>query len=327
MRIIAVSLVIISVFCVVKDFSEDVRAAEKKPIKIAVNTWPGNIHVFLAREKEFFRKNNVDVELVHIIEHIDSQELFLNGDVDGIFQCLTDTIIQNAQISSKVVYMIDYSSTGDVIIGNVDTLSDLKGKTVAIEGVNSFSHIFVLNALENAGLSEHEINFKIVPAHHILEALDKSIIDAGHTWEPTKSDAIEKGYNVLGSAGDNLGIISDILVFRSKIIEERPEDILAIVKSLVEAQVYRDANWTESIKIMAKAVNISYEDMESGVLGTRQLDLQGNIKAMKESDDPLSLYVSGRYIVDFYMKRGQLPKVTDLDEIIYPVFVNQLDRE
>ncbi|HDY67377.1 MAG TPA: hypothetical protein ENH85_06285, partial [Candidatus Scalindua sp.] len=241
--------------------------------------------------------------------------------------CLTDTIIQNTQLSSKVVYISDCSYTGDVIIGKVDTLLDLKGKTVAIEGVNTFSHIFVLNALENAGLSEHEINFKVVPAHKLLEALDKGNVDAGHTWEPTKSAAIEKGYSVLGSAKDNPGIISDILVFYSKIIKERPEVVLAIVKSLVEAQVYRDANWTESIKIMAKAVNISYIDMESGVLGTSQLDLQGNIKAMKESDDPLSLYISGRYIVDFYMKRGQLSKVTDLVEIIEPKFVNQLSRE
>jgi hypothetical protein len=62
-------------------------------------------------------------------------------------------------------------------------------------------------------------------------------------------------------------------------------------------------------------------------LGTRQLDLQENIKAMEESDGAISLYVSGEYIVDFYMKRGQLPKATDLNNLIEPKFVNQLNKE
>jgi NitT/TauT family transport system substrate-binding protein len=111
---------------------------EKRPIKIAASTWPGWSHVFLAKEKGLFKKNKVALELIHIHEHIDAQQPFLNGEVDGVFQCLTDTIIQNAEINSKVVYVSDYSSTGDVIIGKVDTLSSLKGKIIGIEGVNTF---------------------------------------------------------------------------------------------------------------------------------------------------------------------------------------------
>jgi hypothetical protein len=78
---------------------------------------------------------------------------------------------------------------------------------------------------------------------------------------------------------------------------------------------------------MAKAVHMTFVDMESGILGTRQLDLQENIKAMKDSDDPLSLYISGKYIVDFYMKRGQLPEISDLNKLIEQKFVNQLNSE
>lgn len=303
------------------------ESISREPIKIAASTWPGWSHVFLAKEKKFFKKNNVDVKLIHIHEHIDAQEPFLNGEVDGVFQCLTDAVIQNAQLSSKVVYVSDYSSSGDVIVGDVDNLSSLKGKTISIEGLNTFSHIFVLKALDNAGLNEYDVQFAIVAAHKVLEALEEERIDAGHTWEPTKSDAIEKGYKILAAAGDNPGIISDLLVFRSEIIEKRPEDIQAIVKSLIEAQEYRDAHWDESIEIMAKAVKMSCEDMESGLQGTNQLDLQGNLDAMKESDVPISLYVSGKFIANFYLDRGQLPFVLDLDEIIEPRFVKNLSKD
>lgn len=323
--LVAVFVLVAAVF-LHKSFTA-IAAEEKKPIKIAASTWPGWSHVFLAKQKRFFEKNNVDVELTHINEHIDAQVPFLNNEVDGVFQCLTDTIIQNTEISSKVVYVSDYSSAGDVIVGKADTLSDLKGKTVGVEGLNTFSYIFVLKALEGAGLDESDVQFKIVPAHKLLVALEEGTIDAGHTWEPTKSDAIEKGYKILAAAGDNPGIISDLLVFHSKIIERRPEDIQAIIKSLAEAQEYRDAHWEESIRIMAEAVEMSYEDMESGLQGTMQLDLQGNVDAMKKTDDPISLYVSYKFITDFYLERGQLPKAPRFDEIMEPRFVNQLNKE
>ena len=318
----AAVLVVVAVLC--KPFLTEAKEQKRPPIKIAVSTWPGWSHVFLAKEKGFFEKNHVDVELRHTNEHIDAQVPFLNGEVDGVFQCLTDTVIQNTQLHSKVVYVSDYSSAGDVIVGDTDTLAALKEKTIGIEGVNTFSHIFVLKALENVGLNETEVQFDIVSAHKVLEALENGRISGGHTWEPTKSDAVEKGYKILATAGDNPGIISDLLVFHSKVIAERPDDIQAIVKSLVEAQQYRDANWAESIEIMAKAVKISFEDMESGLKGTDQLDLQGNIKAMTESDDPISLYVSGKFIADFYLTRGQLSQKPNLDEMIEPRFINEL---
>jgi len=300
---------------------------ENEPIRIAVSTWPGWFHVFLAREKGFFERNGVDVELIHIQEYIDAQQTFLNGQADGVFQCLADTIIQNSELSSNVVYVSDYSSTGDVIVGDLDSLSSAKGKTVAVEGVNTFSHMFVLNALENAGLQEHDVQFEVIPAHQLLEALEKGRVAAGHTWEPTKSDAIEKGYKILATAGDSLGTISNLLVFRSETIERRPEDILAIVKSLIEAQGYRDTHWDESIRIMADAVGMSYEAMESGQRGSNQLDLQANRDAMRQSDDPVSLHVSGKYIADFYLARGQLPSRPVLDEIIDGRFLSRLARD
>lgn len=323
--LLIVALLLICVFGAY--LGKAVMNGKKQPVRIAVSTWPGWCHVFIAEEKGFFKKNNVDVQLVHYKEHLDASTAFLNGEVDGIFQTLTDAIIQNEEIESKVVYVSDYSFTGDVIVGRVDNLLDLKGKTVGVEGINTFSHIFVIKALESAGLQEHDVKFKNVDAHKVLEALEEGSIDAGHTWEPTKSAAIKKGYKVLASAGDIEGIITDLLVFRTEVIEERSEDIQAIVRSLVEAQEYRDANWVESIKSMAGAVAISYSDMESGLQGVHSLDLEGNINAMKKLDSIKSLYGSGKFISDFYLKRGQLSKIPDFDQIIEPKFVNQLNQE
>jgi NitT/TauT family transport system substrate-binding protein len=184
--------------------------------------------------------------------------------------------------------------------------------------------MFVLTALEKAGVKESEIQIENVPAQDVLTALEQGRIAAGHTWEPTKSSALAKGYKQLGKAGDIPGIITDALVFNDKIIKERPDDMQAIVKSLVEAKKFSDENPEEAIKIMAEKEEMSEEEIKSGINGAHQLNLDENIAAMKESEETTSLYSSGRIIVDFYINRGQLSSKPDFNEIIEPKFVNNL---
>jgi NitT/TauT family transport system substrate-binding protein len=40
------------------------KPAQKEPIKISINVWPGYAHAYIAQEKGFFKKNNVEVELI-----------------------------------------------------------------------------------------------------------------------------------------------------------------------------------------------------------------------------------------------------------------------
>jgi len=305
------------------------RPEAKPPIKIAINSWPGYAYAYLAQEKGFFRKNSVEVELVFRKEYSKSIEDYNKGRVHGNFEVYADVILQDAEgIGSKVVYVCDYSETGDVIIGKPEfnSLLDLKGRKVSIEGINSFSHLFVLTALEKAGLEEAQIQFEIVPAQEVLKALEEGRIAAGHTWEPTKSAAIKKGYRIIAQAKDTPGMITDVLVFKANFVKERPGEIKAIVKSLLEAKDFLYAHKEEAIKIMAKNEGMSEAEMQEGVSGVHHPDLKENLKAMQKSDETSSLFGSGKTIADFYLKRGQLSSLPDLDKIIEPRFVEELGK-
>jgi len=168
--------------------------ATKTPIKIAINEWPGYAHAFIAQEKGFFEKNGVVVELVFDREYTISQQRYIDGEVEGIFEVLPDTMFRNTQgLPSKVVYLMDYSETGDVIVGSVNSIEELKGQTIGVEGINTFSHIFALKTIESFGLTEGDVLFEIVLAQDVVKRIDDGTIQAGHTWELTKSEAIEKG--------------------------------------------------------------------------------------------------------------------------------------
>lgn len=295
-----------------------------KPIKIAINQWPGYAYAYIAQEKGFFEKNNVKVEFVFDKEYSKTQERYKNGEVDGISEVFSDTIFHNSEgLKTKAVYITDYSDSGDVIIGksSLNSLADLKGKKVGVDGINSFSHLFVLAVLEKAGLKESEIQIENIPAQDVLISLESGKIEAGHTWEPTKSAALKKGYKQLGKAGDITGIITDVLAFNDKVIQERPKDIEAIVKSMIEAKDFLDKNPEEAIKIMAEKEEMSEEDMKSGLDGVHQPGLEENLEAMKAGG---YLYSSGELVSNFYLERGQMSKKPNLNEIIEPRFLNEI---
>ncbi len=299
----------------------------KTPIKIAINEWPGYAHAFIAQEKGFFEKNGVAVELIFDRDYTTSQQRYIDGEVHGVFEVLPDTMFRNTEgLPSKVVYLMDYSETGDVIVGSVNSIEELKGKTIGVEGINTFSHIFVLKTLELNGISEGDVFFEIVLAQDVVKKIEDGTIQAGHTWEPTKSEAIEKGYNVLANAGDFPYLVTDVLVFDKNIIEERPDDIQKIVQSMFEAQEFQKINPDESIRIMAEAENVDEDAMLAGLEGVFMTDLDENIRVMDPANDP-TLKNAIAEISKFYMERGQISYKPTFDDIIEPKFVIELRNQ
>jgi len=43
-----------------------------------------------------------------------------------------------------------------------------------------------------------------------------------------------------------------------------------------------------------------------------------------KSNEPISLFSSGKYISEFFLNRGQISKYSDLNQIVNPDFVNAL---
>lgn len=328
MKVITRSIAVLLALCLAAGCS---RPAEKKPpLRLALDVWPGYAIAFLAREKGFFRENGVDVELVLKNEYIDSKKLYEYGDVDGVFCVYADVFTLNADgIPTKAVYICDYSEEGDVIIGRpgISSLSELKGKKVGISQVNGFSHIFVLKALVGAGgLKEEDIRLKRVSAHECLAALERGEIDAGHTWEPTRSEAVRKGYKVLCEAGRFPLLIVDVLGFRDDVIKDRPDDVRRVVAALARAADYLAQNRDEALGIMSRAMGMEKTEMDAGFKGIKVPDIHENARAMSRDGNGKTLYGSAALIGDFYARRGLLPRPLDYGDLADPAFVEDAER-
>ena len=331
--IFSISMAIISFLCIIPILAMASNASGVGvPIKLGVKVWAPDFFSYLAQDKGFFEKNNVSVELKLVQDYQQILNNYAEGEFDGMIPVYSDLIYRNEQgMDSRVVYAIDFSNTGDVIIGkgNNTTLADEKGKMISVEGINSFSHLFVLEALNKVGLTEGDVEIASVPVENVTQELDKGTIAAGHIYQPYTSEALKKGYKILFAAGNIPGAITDVLVFRSKVIQERPQDVRAVIKSIIEAQKYYRFNQEESLKIMSNRSGIDIHAIKNGLDSVVLPSLKDNfVNAMNDkSTEATSLYSSGRYIFEFFLDRGQLDQYPDFNRLVDPEFVKSLNQD
>jgi NitT/TauT family transport system substrate-binding protein len=299
----------------------------KKPLKIGLTLWVPNFLAYISQEKGYFTKNNVDVNLTLIQNYGDAVNDYSRGDFDGIFIVYSDAIIQHSSgVDTKVVYNVDSSFKADAIVGNGNNLSDVKGKKIGVEGINSFSHLFVLKSLEKAGLTEGDVEFVNMPVQNVSSALEKGEIYAGHSYEPFIDDSLKKGFKILSTGATIPGIITNVIAFHSNIVQQRPLDIQNIVKSMIEAKTDFDKNKGQDISIMSLKSGLSKDKIIRGINNAKLWNLDYNIQNSmnKKSNQTTSLYISGNYIAKFYAERGVISDYPNIDDIIEPKFVNAL---
>jgi NitT/TauT family transport system substrate-binding protein len=187
----------------------------------------------------------------------------------------------------------------------------------------------VLKALEKVGLAEGDVEFANVPVQNVTQELEEGRIDAGHIYQPYTTEALKKGYQILFAAGSIPGTITDVLVFRSDVIQQRPQEVQSVIKSIIEAQNYYETHKPESLQIMSSKSGISEQEIKNGLESVTLPSLKENfVNVMNnKSHEITSLYSSGKYISEFFLNRGQINEYPDFKQIIDPDFVNALYEE
>ncbi len=299
------------------------------PLKIGIETWAGYAFAYLAEDRGLFEKHGVDVELVFAQDSATSRDRFARGEIMGWFDVLPEAVTGYARgVPARVVWVVDYSDSADVLIGDaaIDSIEDLGGKRIGIEGINTFSHMFALELLAKHGIPEEAVQFVIVNPMEILAALEADRIDAGHTWEPVKTEATAKGYKIFGKAGEIPGLITDVLFMSPEAIATRPNEIQGVVAAFAEAiELWRDQP-EDSLRIMAESEKMTVDQLRADLAGLHILDLPDNRRAMSQ-DDPDSVYVRLHDIIEFFVSRGQIVARPAVDQLVDPRFIRAMPDE
>ena len=104
MHIVLISSIIIMIFSSSFNLAY-AQIVNEKPIRLALVVWAPNFLAYIAEEKGYFEKNNVDVNLTLIQDYVDAISDYSNRDYDGMLLVYADSLIQNSEgINTKVVY-------------------------------------------------------------------------------------------------------------------------------------------------------------------------------------------------------------------------------
>lgn len=263
-------------------------AGSPTEVNIAFNSWVGYGPLFLARDKGFFTKRGLNVNLEVVEEVADRRAGMIAGRLDGVGSTLDDLVVSAAQgVPGKMVLGLDESAGADGILTgqDVNSVEDFKGKTIAVQP-GFVNHFFLLYILEDNGLSADEINVRPMDPDQAAAAFIDGSVDIAVTWEPHLSEVQKDkpdGKTFLTST-DYPGLIVDILVLRDDFIADNPGAVADLVAAWYEALAFIESNPDEAYAIMGQAMDIDPGELAEILSGVNFLAEQDNLKYYNQNE-------------------------------------------
>lgn len=281
--------------------------------------WLGYAPWAIADEKGCFDKAGIDVKLVNF--NTDMESAFIAGkiDVENTATHMVPNVLKGG-MKAKAVLLEDASLDADAILGGPDvtSIADLKGKKVAYEK-GSTSDLLLQWKLQQEGMSIDDIDPVPMTAQASMTALAAGKVDAAVSYEPYIADTKASGaeFHTLGTAGEDEGLISDVLVVPQTMIDDHPDQVQGLVDAWGCAMDYEKAHPDESMQIMADALGSKVEDIEPTYKGVRLYDAsEQSLLGGQFSSKVLPSVVKAS------MEAGLMDKDYTAGELIDPQFAN-----
>jgi len=296
-----------------------------EPIVIGYSNWPGWWPWAIAEKEGLFAANGVNVEMKWFDGYIESMEALAAGQIDGNCQTLNDTIsFAGDAVNGEVAMLVNDNSAGNdkiIVTEDINTVADLKGKKVAVEEGVVDDFLLTL-ALEEEGMSREDVEIVPLETGAAAAAFAAGKADAVGAFPPFWSVALEReGSKALITSADFPGAIPDLLVMSQTIIDERPDDVQAIVNTWFDVLAFMAENPEEANEIMAERVGISAEELEPLKEGTRMFTIEDNLEAFSDGDGIQYMPSAAVEMADFMVGVGFIPEAPPLEPIFDDRFV------
>jgi NitT/TauT family transport system substrate-binding protein len=297
------------------------QAPERPPLKVGWSLWPGWYPLVIAQEKGFFEKHGLEVELSFYPLYGQTLSELDSGKVDAGALVVGDALPLTTDGNTRIVMITDNSNGGDSIVASSDITSpaDLRGKRIGV-GLGTFGEVLVREMLKQHNISVGDVTLVNVAPENLPAELGKTV-DAGHTYEPFTTQAIQSGYSAIFSSAETPGLIPDVFVFRSSVAAERPEDVRAFIAAFFEAQEWWLANPDEGAALIAQATGLKPEEVSAD--GLKLFNQTDNINAFRPGEDTTSIFFTTQLYTDFQIQTGRLNFAPDLNQLLDASFLPQ----
>ncbi|WP_439630684.1 ABC transporter substrate-binding protein [Shinella sp.] len=291
-------------------------AAQKK-LTIAHSTWIGYGALYIAKEKGFFEKAGLEVDLKIVEASSDALAAMQGGQVDVVASTVDNfSLFAGNGADLSLLMTLDESSGGDGIAAKKDiaTVADLKDRTVGVQK-GSVSQFLLAQALDKAGLTMDDIKAIDMKSGDAGAAFVAGSIDAAVTWQPWlgKAAASDSG-KILIDTKSMPGLIVDALATRSDFAKEHAADFKAFVKAYFEGVDFLKADPAAGNEIIARNLKMSKETLEESLNDVRFFTAKDNADFFAGADSPASKLVTNAG--EFYHRIGVLRGTPDVQKVV-----------
>ncbi len=242
-----------------------VAAEPNAPLRIGYLPITDSTPLLVAHHNKLFEEQGIEVEKPRLFRSwAQLVEAFLSGQVNVVHLLSPMTVWARygSQSRAKVVAWNHMSGSGLTVLPEINRLSDLGGKTVAIPFWYSIHNIVLQHILKNQGIESisvgnpgpKQVKLVVMAPSDMLPALSTKQI-AGYTVaEPFNASAeLLKVGKILRFTGD---VWKDhaccVVLMHENDLDQRPEWTQKVVSGIVKAQAWIQDHREETAKILAK---------------------------------------------------------------------------
>ncbi|MET0277877.1 MAG: ABC transporter substrate-binding protein [Pseudorhodoplanes sp.] len=296
-----------------------VPASAQTKVTIGISGWTGFAPLTLAKEAGIFAKNGLDVTIKKIPQA--SRHLAIaSGDIQCAATTVETWVVWNASgIPTTQIFQLDksYGADGLAVRGDVNSIKDLKGKTVAASAPGTSPYFLLAWFLKKNGLSPKDVTIVNMEPGPAAQAFIAGNNDAAATYEPYLSavrGAPDKG-KIIATTLD-YPMVMDTFGCTPKFIAENEAAVKALTKSYFEALAMIKADEKKAYEIMGADVKQSGEQFGNSAKYLRWQDQEANKKFFSGEHAAFS-----KEAADLLLEIGVIKAIPDMSKLADPRFV------
>ena len=281
----------------------------------ASNTWWGQVPIMLAIDKGFFKEQGIETELKNIPSSGDRIAALTAGSVAFSNLGRIAAIVEMARGNQTFSYFANVDDSpgneGCWARPGFDSFKALRGKKVA---ANTSAQITMNGLLENAGMTERDVQFVNLPGPEMAAALAKGDVDAACVWEPLLTNVRNgtPGGTLLGLDSDTpnfkrFGTMAspDIMIISRKLAVEQPELARKLAIAIFKGVEFTNAHPQETAETVAHYFRKSPEEVLAAMRTFKYFGQEGWQEHMKLHGGQM------QYLAQWLYDNGKIPSLPD----------------
>lgn len=214
----------------------------------------------VARQRGFFREQNLDVKLLLTRSEVDRAAL-ASGNVDYTLRAGSTFVSAARGLPVKIVLLGTMRPFwGLVVRSEVKSVADLKGKSMGVPGLLGSQQISAKFILKQHGLDpERDVIYRVVDTGTRIAAMlsgtiDSSMMDYGEAFRAKKV-----GFKMLINAADAHALLAGGLGVNQKKLRDQPDQVRRVLRAMVQALKYLQENPEGTQQVMMSWLKLDRE--------------------------------------------------------------------